>query len=38
MRVVETWTTARVRSVRDITPTIRLFELVPAHGIRAPTR
>lgn len=35
MRVVETWTTARVRSVRDITPTIRLFELVPAHGTPA---
>ena len=32
MRVVETWTTARVRSVRDVTPTIKLFELVPAEG------
>jgi vanillate O-demethylase ferredoxin subunit len=32
MRVIETWTTARVRAVRDITPTIRLFELVPADG------
>jgi ferredoxin-NADP reductase len=35
MRVVETWTTAHVRSVRDITPTIRLFELVPADGTPA---
>lgn len=32
MRVIETWTTARVRAVRDITPTIRLFELEPADG------
>ena len=32
MRVVETWTTARVRSARDVTPSIRLFELVPAEG------
>jgi ferredoxin-NADP reductase len=32
MRVIETWTTARVRNVQDITPTIRLFELVPAEG------
>lgn len=32
MRVVETWTTAYVRSVHNITPTIRLFELVPAEG------
>lgn len=32
MRVIETWTTARVRKTRDITPTIRLFELVPAEG------
>jgi vanillate O-demethylase ferredoxin subunit len=35
MRVVETWTTAQVRSLRDITPTIRLFELVPADGTPA---
>ncbi|MGV3634517.1 MAG: PDR/VanB family oxidoreductase [Pseudorhodoplanes sp.] len=32
MRVIETWTTARVRKAHDITPTIRLFELVPADG------
>ncbi len=32
MRIIETWTTARVRRVRNITPTIRLFELVPADG------
>ena len=32
MRVAETWTTAPVRSIRDLTPTIRLFELVPAQG------
>lgn len=32
MRVIETWTTARVRKAHDITPTIRLFELVPAEG------
>ena len=32
MRVIETWTTAHVRAVRNITPTIRLFELVPADG------
>lgn len=32
MRVAETWTTAQVRSIRDLTPTIRLFELVPAQG------
>lgn len=32
MRVIETWTTARVRSARNITPTIRLFELAPAEG------
>lgn len=32
MRVAETWTVARVRSIRDLTPTIRLFELVPAEG------
>jgi len=35
MRVIETWTTARVRKARDITPTIRLFELVPAEGSTA---
>lgn len=35
MRVIETWTTARVRSARNITPTIRLFELVPAEGSTA---
>ncbi len=35
MRVVETWTTAHVRRVRDITPTIRLFELVPTDGTPA---
>ena len=35
MRVVETWTTAHVRSARNITPTIRLFELVPADGTPA---
>lgn len=35
MRVVEIWTTAHVRSLRDITPTIRLFELVPADGTPA---
>jgi vanillate O-demethylase ferredoxin subunit len=35
MRVVETWTTAQVRSARNITPTIRLFELVPAEGTPA---
>jgi ferredoxin-NADP reductase len=32
MRVIETWTTARVRAGRNITPTIRLLELVPAEG------
>ena len=32
MRVIETWTTAQVRAVRNVTPTIRLFELVPAEG------
>ncbi len=32
MRVIETWTTAHVRRARNITPTIRLFELVPAEG------
>jgi ferredoxin-NADP reductase len=32
MRTVETWTTARVRAISDLTPTIRLFELVPAEG------
>ena len=32
MRVIETWTTARVRKAHDITPTIRLFELVPTEG------
>jgi ferredoxin-NADP reductase len=35
MRVVETWTTAHVRSACNITPTIRLFELVPADGTPA---
>lgn len=32
MRVIETWITTRVRAARNITPTIRLFELVPADG------
>ncbi len=32
MRVIETWTTAHVRALLDLTPTIRLFELVPAVG------
>ncbi|MGD9921656.1 MAG: 2Fe-2S iron-sulfur cluster-binding protein [Pseudorhodoplanes sp.] len=32
MRVIETWTAAHVRAARNITPTIRLFELVPAAG------
>ena len=35
MRVIETWTTAHVRRARNITPTIRLFELVPAEGTPA---
>jgi vanillate O-demethylase ferredoxin subunit len=35
MRVIETWTTARVRAARNITPTIRLFELVPTDGTPA---
>ncbi len=32
MRVLESWTTAHVRTARNLTPTIRLFELVPADG------
>ncbi|MFN3349270.1 PDR/VanB family oxidoreductase [Pseudorhodoplanes sp.] len=35
MRVIETWAAARVRAIRDLTPTIRLFELVPAAGTPA---
>ena len=29
MRYADTWTIARVRALRDLTPTIRLFEIVP---------
>jgi vanillate O-demethylase ferredoxin subunit len=32
MRYADTWTPARVRALRDLTPTIRLFELVPDDG------
>lgn len=32
MRLAETWTGAHVRSVRQITPRIRLFEIVPDAG------
>ncbi len=31
------WQGARVRALRDLTPTIREFELVPEHGVRAWT-
>lgn len=32
MRVLESWTTAQVRTARNLTPTIRLLELTPAEG------
>lgn len=32
MRYADTWTSARIRSRRDVTPTIRLFEIVPDRG------
>ena len=32
MRIADTWTTARLRKLRDLTPTIRLFEIEPEHG------
>jgi vanillate O-demethylase ferredoxin subunit len=31
------WQRARVRALRDLTPTVREFELVPEHGVRAWT-
>jgi vanillate O-demethylase ferredoxin subunit len=35
MRTAETWSDARVRSIAELTPTIRLFEIEPAN--EAPT-
>ncbi|MGO1079481.1 PDR/VanB family oxidoreductase [Inquilinus sp. CA228] len=32
MRYAQTWTDARLRAIRDLTPTIRLFEIVPETG------
>jgi len=32
-----TWQRAHVRALRDLTPSVREFELVPEHGVRAWT-
>src|SRR5258705_2078918 len=31
------WQRARIRALRDLTPSVREFELVPEHGVRAWT-
>ena len=33
MRYAETWTGARLRAVRDLTPSIREFEIVPDGSV-----
>ena len=35
MRYAETWTGARLRAVRDLTPSIREFEIVPDDHVPA---
>ena len=35
MRYAETWTDARLRAVRDLTPSIREFEIVPDDDVPA---
>ena len=37
MREVMEWQTGRLRSVRDVTPDIRLFEIEPDGKFKAPT-
>lgn len=34
MSLTETWTSATVRAMRDLTPTVREFELRPAEGVK----